>query len=77
MQAKGVGHVLVVVVEGLDLDVVFERVFEGLEAFDVELDVAKGFGARGFIVNVDAFDVGFVLAFNDLVDEAVNGSALE
>ena len=48
LQTKALGHVLVLAVHGLHLDVVLERILQRLQSLDVELDVCRAAqGQRG------------------------------
>ena len=61
--------VLVVSIKVLCLDIVLERVHDGLLAFDVELDVVESLCPTGLVVDVLASDIRKCLAFKKLRDD--------
>lgn len=62
----GTSIVLVLALECLHLNVISETVIQGLVTADIQLDIPKVFHEGGFVVNVDARDIGLCFSNKQL-----------
>jgi hypothetical protein len=76
LQSITLGHILVFAFQGLDLNVVLERVMQCPHSLDRELDVVKVLHHRGLVGHVDTFDVVLHFAHEELRDSAFRWRAL-